>query len=750
MKTLKLLTLIISFYFVSYANASSVYCNTINYCHRTCDNGNIDLGSRNYYGWPGLPPMPASRCPEDRAPSVSRLSCKVTGNYYPGEHTGPGAGSGTIGGKYYHCQFNCKDGPKSPWLHWSYPAPAKYSDFCIDAPKVVAPNISNSTPKNLVTNLGSTISWHPNNTGGSVTHYSISPSLPSGLSFNTSNGTISGIPTVANTTNYTITAYNAGGSSKVVINITTKKPVKPLKTLTSGVPESDSLARREWHFYKISVAKNAKVTVELTNLTADLDLYANKGQKPTISSFECRPYNRGTSLETCTFEFDRPGVAYISVYAHHPGSYKITATIEKDIIQQLTLNQEKNDFVTKGQWKYYKLDATTNAKVIFRLLSLSGDVDLYIKQNAKPEINDYDCRPYIDYKKFESCVAAIHGTMYIGIYGYVSGNYKLLAKESPPKAVLLLHGLNSDASTWNALKIKEFNDKCTTLPLSGSIENANNRGVSCFALNFGGYDRYGLKGLDNISCDVDIGCQGDYSSFSQLGQEVNNAITTIKQYLGNHTEIVLLGHSRGGLAARSFMQGGYENKNSVLSMITTGTPHKGTPFGRIYDYLQQNCLPESTHKNDNGDCEDDWEAVYVIDSDLDIRVPSIGLLSEGSTDITTLKNNINNLNDYNKTHVQLIYHNKTFGDVSPFYNPLPSQGWFLDQLSDRAERFILNGQSFDPLKGDGIVPSSNQMFNGIGRDVNSYDYSGIRHAKETGQTEDLTKALHEIYNKLGW
>jgi hypothetical protein len=95
LKTLKLLTLIISFYFVSYANASSVYCNTINYCHRTCDNGNIDLGSRDYYGWPGLPPMPASRCPEDQAPSVSRLSCKVTGSYYPGEHTGPGSGSGT-------------------------------------------------------------------------------------------------------------------------------------------------------------------------------------------------------------------------------------------------------------------------------------------------------------------------------------------------------------------------------------------------------------------------------------------------------------------------------------------------------------------------------------------------------------------------------------------------------------------------------------------------------------------------------
>jgi hypothetical protein len=67
------------------------------------------------------------------------------------------------------------------------------------------------------------------------------------------------------------------------------------------------------------------------------------------------------------------------------------------------------------------------------------------------ELTDYDTRPYIAYKTFESCVDAIHGTMYIGIYGYVGGNYKLLAKESPPKAVLLLHGLNSDASTWNGL-----------------------------------------------------------------------------------------------------------------------------------------------------------------------------------------------------------------------------------------------------------------------------------------------------------
>jgi hypothetical protein len=40
------------------------------------------------------------------------------------------------------------------------------------------------------------------------------------------------------------------------------------------------------------------------------------------------------------------------------------------------------------------------------------------------------------------------------------------------------------------------------------------------------------------------------------------------------------------------------------------------------------------------------------------------------------------------------------------------------------------------------------MFNGIGRDVNSYDYSGIRHAKETGQTEDLTKFVFVITDNI--
>lgn len=55
---------------------------------------------------------------------------------------------------------------------------------------------------------------------GNVTSYSVSPSLPSGLTLNTTTGVISGTPTQLSTaTNYTITASNNSGSTTFIISI---------------------------------------------------------------------------------------------------------------------------------------------------------------------------------------------------------------------------------------------------------------------------------------------------------------------------------------------------------------------------------------------------------------------------------------------------------------------------------------------------------------------------------------------------
>ena len=60
----------------------------------------------------------------------------------------------------------------------------------------------------------------PSNTGGEVTTWAINGSLPSGLSFGTSNGSIWGTPdtiTVSNT--YTVWANNSAGSGSTTITL---------------------------------------------------------------------------------------------------------------------------------------------------------------------------------------------------------------------------------------------------------------------------------------------------------------------------------------------------------------------------------------------------------------------------------------------------------------------------------------------------------------------------------------------------
>lgn len=58
------------------------------------------------------------------------------------------------------------------------------------------------------------------NGGGAATSYSISPSLPAGMTFNTSTGAIGGTPTVSSTAKqYTVTASNATGSSQATVTI---------------------------------------------------------------------------------------------------------------------------------------------------------------------------------------------------------------------------------------------------------------------------------------------------------------------------------------------------------------------------------------------------------------------------------------------------------------------------------------------------------------------------------------------------
>ena len=91
-----------------------------------------------------------------------------------------------------------------------------------------------------------------NLSGGVVATWAIHPALPTGMHFNTGNGTITGTPSVNQTaTTYTIYANNSGGDASSTVSITINEPIAVLSpasqshTLTRGVdvgkhrPESD-------------------------------------------------------------------------------------------------------------------------------------------------------------------------------------------------------------------------------------------------------------------------------------------------------------------------------------------------------------------------------------------------------------------------------------------------------------------------------------------------------------------------------
>jgi hypothetical protein len=86
----------------------------------------------------------------------------------------------------------------------------------LGAPAFSLPSISETRAAGTALS-GYTIS----STGGTIASYSISPSAPTGLTFSTSTGLLSGTPTVAaSTTTYTITATNTTGNSTAEFALT--------------------------------------------------------------------------------------------------------------------------------------------------------------------------------------------------------------------------------------------------------------------------------------------------------------------------------------------------------------------------------------------------------------------------------------------------------------------------------------------------------------------------------------------------
>ena len=342
---------------------------------------------------------------------------------------------------------------------------------------------------------------------------------------------------------------------------------------------------------------------------------------------------------------------------------------------------------------------------------------------------------------------------------FIVGTQAATAQE-PAKVLLLLHGMNSSPDTWNDFVALRFNNSCAIIANGVLTDNStpNPQGVRCYRVRFGSFDlRSGRVGLEGIKATSSS--SGDFSSFRDLGREVRRAVRGILDRHGN-AETVLVAHSRGGLAARVFLQqrAGSRVKASVIGLLTTGAPHRGTQLGRIYKYLEAH--PRGTC------CQGDWNVVDFLrgkrrcriglvrienPTPLDVRRPTIRDLADDSPAIDKLNPGITLLPAAIQ-YGQILYRGFDLGilkiDIPVFDEYSVFGDGICDQLSTEAQRFILGRNTPSQYPGDGVVPVANQRyFNlpGFSGDPTKLHRlrvdSGIIHTQETQQEAHISAVL---------
>jgi uncharacterized repeat protein (TIGR01451 family) len=350
----------------------------------------------------------------------------------------------------------------------------------------------------------------------------------------------------------------------------------------------------------------------------------------------------------------------------------------------------------------------------------------------------------------------------------------------PKKVVLLLHGMNSEPSTWKDFVSKYFNENCPEIfggALLGATSIPNAQGTLCYAVRFGVHDISGDPGLpdvfDGATSAKDWGIKefgpallkGDFSTFDDLGNEVKDAVQRILE-VHPGVNIVLVGHSRGGLAARAFLQNYKDTVEAqpIVGLLTTGSPHKGSKLGRIYSYLKQH--PRESCNNQA--CLDDWQVVgfllgesrgdaipaILLGFQIDIRRPTIQYLDPGSNEINALNRGV--LPIAGISYGQIRYNGVDLGilerlllstsaiEYSVFDRILKKD--ICDQLSVNATKSILQGQTPRQLSGDGIVPFDSQAYPNATVELKQ---RFILHTDEPGRFADIRNMFCAM-NFSGW
>jgi M6 family metalloprotease-like protein len=137
----------------------------------------------------------------------------------------------------------------------------------------------------------------------------------------------------ANNISVRVDSATATGFAVTIANNTALPPPITDTSLSNGVALNQtmtaSVSQGTTKYYYVDLpAGSSNLVVDLYNLTGNLDLYVRQGSKPTLSSYDCRPYIGGLTSESCSFASPSSGRWWIGVTNWATGtlSYTIKAS----------------------------------------------------------------------------------------------------------------------------------------------------------------------------------------------------------------------------------------------------------------------------------------------------------------------------------------------------------------------------------------------------------------------------------------
>lgn len=154
----------------------------------------------------------------------------------------------------------------------------------------------------------------------------------------------------------------------------------------------------------------------------------SQGQKPTTTSYQCRPYQNGNN-ESCNFTAPTAGRWYVMVqgYSNYANaqltaSYNLNGGGNCTDTNCLTNGVPVTNLSgATGTETLYKIVVPANSQLNITTSGGTGDVDLYVKAGAVPTTTSYDCRPYKNGNN-ESCSITVTqaGTYHVMLRGYAN------------------------------------------------------------------------------------------------------------------------------------------------------------------------------------------------------------------------------------------------------------------------------------------------------------------------------------------